>query len=125
MKKRILTIAAVFCCAVTMVLFSSCKHEKDTLYYYEATGSLSFVGEDGLVPGMVLAEFAEAIETIVPSGQGVNEPVDDQVIAVCDRVYESKKATYGDDLYGTVEIFRNDHTDGLPQTSKLIKNYVF
>jgi len=125
MKKRFFTIAVILCCAVTMLLFSSCKHENDTLYFYEATGNLAYVGEDGSVPAKVLIEFAKAIETIVAPDQGVNEPVDNQVIAVCDSVYESQKATYGNKLHGTVEIFRYDHTSGLPQTSKFIKDYFF
>ena len=123
MKKRILTIAAVLCCAVTMVFVSSCKHEEQIRYVYEPICYFSYVGEDGSVAVEATNQYITAINNVVGSQDGVMKPIDEKVIAACDEVFNRQKEEYGTSLLGTVQICRHDQPISGGETMKIIKEY--
>jgi hypothetical protein len=125
MKKRILTIAAVLCCAVTMVFVSSCKQEEQIRYVYEPICYFSYVGEDGSMALVATNQYITAINNVVGSQDGVSKPIDEKVIAACDEVFNRQKEDYGSSLHGTVQIYRHDQPIGGVETMKIIKEYIY
>lgn len=124
MKKRILTIAAVLCCALTMVLFTSCKKEEaKPMYTYSASGDLKLSSSDPLMPGQLIVDYQSVLDQIAP-GSGLDTPADAKVIAACDTLYASQKATYPR-LTGYVKITRVTTITGTEPTYDLVKQYDF
>ena len=121
MKKIMMTLAAVLCCAMISTVFTSCSKSDDEpdLYYYQASGNISAVnaGMGGL---FIITDYTTAIQQAV--GTGSTTQNDQKVISACDAVYSSHKAEYGTSISGTVKIVRTKLGDNSETT---IKEYTY
>ena len=121
MKKIMMTLAAVICCAMISTVFTSCSKSDDgtDLYYYQASGNITAVNT-GMGGMFVVTDYTTAIEKAV--GTGATAQNDQKVISACDAVYASHKAEYGSGLSGTVRIVRTK-VDNNSNTT--IKEYTY
>ena len=122
MKKIMMTLAAVVCCAMISTVFTSCsKDDSDSndFYYYRANGSIS--GTGGLGGLFVITDYTTAIESVV--GTELTKQEDQKVIQACDAVYAKHKAEYGSTISSTVVI--NRHKLGDDNDVKVIKEYQY
>ena len=122
MKKIMMTLAAVVCCAMISTVFTSCsKDDSDSsnLYYYRANGDITGTGGFGGL--FVITDYTTAIESVV--GDGFTNQEDQKVIQACDAVYAKHKAEYGTTVSGTVVI--NRHKLGDDNDVKVIKEYKY
>ena len=119
MKKFMMTLAAVLCCAMTTVVFTSCDKEDEGMndgfaYYNYRAMSTDFDYQDAAGAFDTAIRFAGCFDPFV----GGN---DDKVVRACDAVYEElKQELVG--RSGKVSIIKIRHPDG---KQKVLKIYEF
>ena len=121
MKKYLMTLAAVLCCAMVSVLFTSCSKDDDNsgsdMYSYVASGNVT-VKDAFVVP---LTDYTDAIKSSV--GSGLVKQNDQKVIQACDAVYAKHKSVYGSSISGTIRITRSKLGDS--NSVQVIKEYTY
>ena len=121
MKKYLMTLAAVLCCAMVSVVFTSCSKDDDNsdsdLYSYVAVGGAT-VKNSFVVP---LTDYTDAIKSAV--GSGLVKQNDQKVIQACDAVYTKHKSDYGTDISGSIQIKRSKMGDS--NSEQVIKEYTY
>lgn len=118
MKKYLLTLAAVICCAMTTTVFTACSSDDgDSEFgdYYAETAGLNMQGE------VICTEMDQALSKAFGT-QTFYKLDDSKAIRVCDEVANKHKA----DLAGTVNLKkRAGSTDASVHNIKVIKTYEF
>lgn len=129
MKKSLL-IKSLFMAIVTIIMatcLSSCvKENEDFLYSYVAEGNVFSSGDlsDGIGALFAIGEYTEAINKVVKDGYTTEEK-DDEVIAACEKVYQSQRAKYPK-MAGEVSIKKTKfNTSGEAVDKSIIKNFTF
>ena len=121
MKKYLMTLAAVLCCAMVSVLFTSCSKDDDNsgsdMYSYVASGNVTV--KDAFV--FPLTDYTDAIKSSV--GSGLVKQNDQKVIQACDAVYSKHKSVYGSSISGTIQITRSKL--GNSNSEQVIKEYTY
>ena len=120
MKKYLMTLAAVLCCAVTTAVLTACdKLEEEGMnngadFYSYRAQSPDYDYQDGAGPFDTVIRFSVGMDPI----QGGN---DEKVIKACDACYEELKQR-PNRKEGKVYVFRIRHPDGKQKT---LKEYEF
>ena len=120
MKKIMMTLAAVLCCAMATVVFTACdKLEEEGMnngadFYSYRAFSIDFDYSDAAGPFDTAIRLSVGLEPF----QGGN---DDKVIEACDACYESLKQRLSG-RSGKVIIYKTRHPDG---KQKDLKEYNF
>ena len=121
MKKYLLMLAAILCCAMVSVVFTSCSKDDDNsgsdMYSYVASGNAT-VKDAFVVP---LTDYTDAIKSAV--GSGLVKQNDQKVIQACDAVYAKHKSDYGSSISGTIQITRSKLGDS--NNEQVIKEYTY
>ena len=110
MRKIIMTLAAVLCCAMTTVVFTSCNKldeegmNDNAAYYSYRAQSSNFDYQDAVGPFNTAIRFSVGLEPILGGD-------DDKVIEACDACYESLKQRLSGKS-GKVFIYKIRHPDG-------------
>ena len=122
MKKYLMTLAAVLCCAMVSIVFTSCSKDDDNsdseLYSYVAVGGATVKNNLLVVP---LTDYTDAIKSAV--GSGLVKQNDQKVIQACDAVYAKHKSDYGSSISGTIQITRSKLGDS--NSEQVIKEYTY
>ena len=123
MKKYLMAAVALICMTIVCVSFSACGSDDDetvSLIGYVAEGSVTATGND-VGPGLVvLASYTTAIKQVTGDSY-CSTSKDAEVIAACDKLYESQRATYTS-WKGTINIKKNQVNGN---SSTVIKTYTF
>ncbi len=121
MKKYLLMLAAILCCAMVSVVFTSCSKDDDNsgsdMYSYVASGNAT-VKDAFVVP---LTDYTDAIKSAV--GSGLVKQNDQKVIQACDAVYAKHKSDYGSSISGTIQITHSKLGDS--NSEQVIKEYTY
>jgi hypothetical protein len=129
MKKRILTIATLVCCALTMVFLTSCKQKESTkMYRYVAHGSIQTAESsidpmpEGIYP--TVGNYTDAINEAM--GVEVLDAADDAaIIKACDEVYNYQVEHFSGHISLDVKILRFEAIDGIWDEGTVIKEYKY
>ena len=92
MKKILMTLAAVLCCAMISTVFTSCNKDEESISDYAAYT----VNPDGTFSGNCLAiceKMRDALETGMPMDERTCKRDDEKAIRICDEVYKNTNAT--------------------------------
>ena len=121
MKKFLMTLAAVLCCALTTTVFTSCSEEGDSLSNY-ATYAVNPKGEFANTNCMTICEkMREALKTGMEYSNGLCKRDDARAIRVCDDIYN--KMTGSGHFKITLEVA--PFGEGLESKSFIIKTYEY
>ena len=119
MRKILMTLAAVLCCAMTTVMFTSCDKEEEGMndgfaYYNYRAITNDFDYSDAAGPFDTAIRLAGCFDPVLGGD-------DNKVIRACDAVYEElKQELIGKS--GKVSIIKIRHPDG---KQKVLKVYEF
>jgi hypothetical protein len=119
MRKILMTLAAVLCCTMTTVMFSSCDKEEEGMndgfaYYNYRAMTEDFDYSDAAGPFDTAIRFSVGMEPFMGGD-------DNKVLRACDAVYEElKKELRG--RSGKVSIIKIRHPDG---KQMILKEYEF
>lgn len=118
MKKVLMTLAAVLCCALFFSLTSCTKNESVSDY------AAYTVNPSGTFSGNCLAiceEMRSALATGMPLDNNTGKRNDKKAISICDEVYKKASATAHFKIVLNVTPFGN----GMNNTTSTIKTYEF
>lgn len=119
MKKYLMTLAAVLCCVMVSVVFTSCSKDDDSdsdLYSYVAEGNATVTG----TLYFPITDYTSAIQSAV--GSGLVKQNDQKVIQACDAVYSKHKSDFGTSIKGSIQIKRSKSGSS---SSEVIKEYTY
>lgn len=114
---------ALICMTLVCVSFPACSSDNDestSIISYVAEGSVSGEGNDAFPALAALASYTLAIEKAI-GGSYCTSSKDAEVIAACDKVYETQRATYTS-WKGTITISKHQGND---KSGTVIKTYKF
>ena len=120
MKKIMMTLAAVLCCAMISTVFTACSNDDDSVSDYAAYT----VNPSGNFSGNCLAiceKMRDALKTGMPIENNVCKRDDAKAIRICDEVYNSTPATAHFKIVLVVTPLGN----GVNNTSTTIKTYEY
>ena len=92
MKKYLMTLAAVLCCAMISTMFTSCSKDEESISDYAAYT----VNPDGTFSGNCLTiceKMRDALEKSMPLDDRIGTRDDEKAIRICDEVYKNTNAT--------------------------------
>ena len=120
MKKFMMTLAAVLCCAMTMTSFTACSDdEQDSVSNYAAY-TVTAQGS-GMLGLMIVEDMQEALKTGMPLDGKTCKRNDEKAISICDEVAKKSASTAYVEVYLTVTPFGN----GTENKNITLKTYVF
>ena len=132
MNKNLLwMLAAILFCGV---MATSCSTEDEatepqtiTIYNYSVVSSELMLSMEDLsdmdLLNAIPKEYTAAIlKVTAPDG---SKEQDAEVIAACDKVYESQKAKYAGKLSGKITIQKEVNVNAVPKESKVLKVYTY
>ncbi len=126
MKKYLMAAVALICMTITCVAFAACSTDEDeskTLIFYSAEGNIGYVGSDtseSFQSAFAIANFNTAIKNV--TGDYSTTSKDKEVIAACDKLYESQRANHPA-WKGSVQILKYMGTSD--KTGTVIKTYQY
>ena len=121
MKKFMMTLAAVLCCAMISTVFTACNNDdEDSVSNYAGYT----VNPDGTYSGNCLAicqKMRDALKSGMPISNNVCKRDDAKAIRICDEVYKNTPANAHFKIVLVVTPFGN----GVNNTSTTIKTYEY
>ena len=120
MKKFMMTLAAVLCCAMTMTLFTACgDDEQDSVSNY-AGYNVTAKG-NGFIGLMIVQNMQDALTTGMPLDGKMCKRDDAKAIKICDEVAKKSVSTASCEIELTVTPFGN----GTENKTITLQTYVF
>ena len=119
MKKILMTMAAVLCCAMISTAFTACGNENESVSDYAAY-RVNPSGQFGNTNCLAICEqMREALRKNLTDENGLCKRNDDKAISICDEAY--KKATPSGHF--TIVLTVTPFGNGLDNQSTTIKSW--
>lgn len=121
MKKIMMTLAAVLCCAMISTVFTACSSDDNDSVSNYAAYTVNPSGEFSGNCLTICEEMRNALQTGMPLENNVCKRDDAKAIRICDEVYNKTTATAHFKIALDVTPFGN----GVNNTSTTIKTYEY